>query len=191
MGHGSASLHRQGPRWWQSTQRSGASLVQTLQTSRQTSGAPAPAELAIGAREHRAMPVVASPDSRSSRSLPSRTPRHSWLDLPSFRHQGHSAADFRHRGHFGVICCHLLSSAVICCHVTAAREYEYSCSALTRARVLLLPRMPQGRAEGVTGLDLGLQVPLRSAASTANIAECRRGSCGCSLEWSLDSRLLR
>jgi hypothetical protein len=33
-----------------------------------------------------------------------------------------------------VICCHL-----ICCHVTAAREYEYSCSALTRARVLLLP----------------------------------------------------
>ena len=77
--------------------------------------------------------------------------------------------------------CHLLSSAVICCHVTAAREYEYSCSALTRARVLLLPRMPQGRAEGVAGLDLGLQVPLRSAASTANIAECRRGSCGCSL----------
>ena len=84
-----------------------------------------------------------------------------------------------------------MSSAVICCHVTDAREYEYSCSALTRARVLLLPRMPQGRAEGVAGLDLGLQVPLRSAASTANIAECRRGSCGCSLEWSLDSRLLR
>jgi hypothetical protein len=99
----------------------------------------------------------------------------------SFRHHRHSAADFRHQRHFGVICCHLLSSAVICCHVTAAREYEYSCSALTRARVLLLPRMPQGRAEGVAGLDLGLQVPLRSAASTANIAECRRGSCGCSL----------
>jgi len=52
-------------------------------------------------------------------------------------------------------------------------------------------RGSQGRAEGVAGLDLGLQVPLRSAASTANIAECRRGSCGCSLEWSLDSRLLR
>ena len=87
-----------------------------------------------------------------------------------------------------VICCHLLSSAVM--SPPRAPEYEYSCSALTRARVLLLPRMPQGRAEGVAGLDLGLQVPLRSAASTANIAECRRGSCGCSLGRSRFQNLL-
>ena len=93
------------------------------------------------------------------------------LTCRSFRHHRHSAADFRHQRHFGVICwliavicCHLLS-----CHRRARGHYEYSCSALTRARVLLLPRMPQGRAEGVAGLDLGLQVPLRSATSTANI----------------------
>jgi len=54
------------------------------------------------------------------------------------------------------------------------------CAAPVRERLRRrAQRAPQGDAEGVAGLDLGLRDPLRRAGKTASVSEPRDRSCEC------------